>query len=110
MKLRVIYNEDNYNRKTVFIPNGVNKPEIQKADIIKSKYKIDKDEYILYLGRIVPEKGVIKPIIWLMVVDFPDPLSPINETSSPSLTSKVSFFKTGILEYPPVNLLTFKLI
>ena len=48
---------DTYNRKTIFISNGVSKPEIQKADIIKNKYKLKKDDYILYLGRLVPEKG-----------------------------------------------------
>ena len=47
-----------YKRDTVFIPNGVNKPEIIKADIIYKKYGIKKDDYILFLGRIVPEKGV----------------------------------------------------
>ena len=47
-----------YNRKTVFIPNGVSKPEIEKPDIIKKKYKLSKNDYILFLGRMVPEKGV----------------------------------------------------
>lgn len=52
------YFKDNYKRETVFIPNGVNKPEIIKADIIKEKYGLKKDEYILFLGRMVPEKGI----------------------------------------------------
>lgn len=52
------YFMDNYNRKTVYIPNGVNTPELRKADLIKRKYSLDKNEYILYLGRIVPEKGL----------------------------------------------------
>lgn len=47
-----------YNRKTVFIPNGVNRPELIPADYIKDKYGLTKDSYILYLGRLVPEKGV----------------------------------------------------
>ena len=47
-----------YNRKTVFIPNGVNRPELIPADYIKDKYGLSKDSYILYLGRLVPEKGV----------------------------------------------------
>lgn len=47
-----------YNRDTKFIPNGVNKPEIRKAKIIKEKWGLNQDEYILFLGRIVPEKGV----------------------------------------------------
>lgn len=52
------YFKDAYNRETVFIPNGVNEPEIRKADIIQKKYGLNKDDYILFLGRIVPEKGI----------------------------------------------------
>lgn len=52
------YFKDHYNRNTVFIPNGVNKPEIVQPDIIVKEYGIRKDEYILFLGRIVPEKGI----------------------------------------------------
>ena len=46
-----------YGRKTVFIPNGVNRPEKTEAAEIKEKWNIDEDEYILFLARIVPEKG-----------------------------------------------------
>lgn len=49
---------DTYNRPTVFIPNGVTKPEIKDDSLIKEKYNISKNEYILFLGRIVPEKRV----------------------------------------------------
>lgn len=52
------YFMDTYGRKTVFIPNGVNRPEIKKAEIIKEKYGLNKDEYVLFLGRLVPEKGI----------------------------------------------------
>lgn len=52
------YFKDTYNRDTIFIPNGVNKPEIMNAKIITKKYNLKKDDYILYLGRIVPEKGI----------------------------------------------------
>lgn len=52
------YFEDIYNRKTRFIPNGVSKPEIIRAEIINDKYNLTKDNYILFLGRIVPEKGI----------------------------------------------------
>ncbi len=48
----------NYGRKTAFIPNGVSRPEIRKADLIREKWRLEKDGYILFLGRIVPEKGV----------------------------------------------------
>ena len=52
------YFKDTYGRETVFIPNGVNRPEIREAKLIKEKFGLDKDSYILFLGRIVPEKGV----------------------------------------------------
>ena len=52
------YFQDTYGRKTVFIPNGVNKPEIREAREIKDRFGLEKDEYFLFLGRLVPEKGV----------------------------------------------------
>ncbi len=52
------YFKDTYNRETVYIPNGVLRPEIRNPDEILKKFGLQKDEYILYLGRIVPEKGV----------------------------------------------------
>lgn len=50
------YFKDTYNRDTHFIENGVNKPVVKQANIIKEKYGLEKDSYILYLARIVPEK------------------------------------------------------
>jgi glycosyltransferase involved in cell wall biosynthesis len=52
------YFEDTYGRETKFIPNGVNCPEIKSADLIKKEFGLEKDNYILFLGRIVPEKGL----------------------------------------------------
>lgn len=52
------YFKDTYGRETVYIPNGVNCPNIVEPDIIKKKFNLDKNEYILYLGRLVPEKGL----------------------------------------------------
>lgn len=52
------YFKDTYHRETVFIPNGVNQPIIREANMITEKFGLKKDEYILFLGRIVPEKGV----------------------------------------------------
>lgn len=49
---------DTYNRKTIFIPNGVRKPQIKNASLIKEKFSLSKDSYILFLGRLVPEKRV----------------------------------------------------
>lgn len=44
------YFRKEYGRETNFIPNGVSKPQIQKNST--------ENTYILFLGRIVPEKGV----------------------------------------------------
>ena len=49
---------DTYGRETKFIPNGVSKPEIREAEEITAKYGLKKDDYFLYLGRLVPEKGI----------------------------------------------------
>lgn len=49
---------DTYGRKTVYIPNGIEKAEIKNDSLIKEKFNIEKNSYILFLGRIVPEKGV----------------------------------------------------
>ncbi|MBR2723998.1 MAG: glycosyltransferase family 4 protein, partial [Ruminococcus sp.] len=52
------YFADVYKRNTVFIPNGVNRPEPLEAREITEKYGLKKDDYILFLGRLVPEKGI----------------------------------------------------
>ena len=52
------YFKDTYGRETRFIPNGVNRPEIQNANLITEKLGLTKDSYILFLGRLVPEKGI----------------------------------------------------
>lgn len=52
------YFQDTYNRGTNFIPNGVNFPETKDPRIIAEKYHLEKDSYILFLARLVPEKGV----------------------------------------------------
>lgn len=52
------YFKDTYNRETKFIPNGVNRPEIRDVDLIRDKFGLEKDSYILFLGRLVPEKGI----------------------------------------------------
>lgn len=52
------YFQKTYSRESVFIPNGVNKPEIVSANEITEKWSLTKDSYVLFLGRIVPEKGL----------------------------------------------------
>lgn len=53
------YFKATYNRDTVFVPNGVDRHEVACTDIIKSRFNLEKDDYILFLGRIVPEKGIM---------------------------------------------------
>lgn len=52
------YFKEIYNRDTVYIPNGVNAPEIINSQLITEQFSLKKDSYILFLGRLVPEKGV----------------------------------------------------
>lgn len=52
------YFMDTYGRKTVFIPNGVNRPVLRGPQLIKERFGLEKDSYILFLGRLVPEKGI----------------------------------------------------
>lgn len=51
------YFKKTYGRETKFIPNSVNRLEVREVKEIRKKWGLEKDEYILYLGRIVPEKG-----------------------------------------------------
>ena len=52
------YFRDTYGRETVLIPNGVTRPENREAEEITEAYGLKKDDYILFLGRLVPEKGI----------------------------------------------------
>lgn len=52
------YFADTYGRKTFFIPNGISKPELLPPDRITRNFGLKKDGYILFLGRLVPEKGI----------------------------------------------------
>lgn len=52
------YIDDKYGVNSVLFANGIEKPENHIAEIIKKKYGLEKDGYVLSLGRIVPEKGL----------------------------------------------------
>lgn len=54
----VKYYREKYGLETSYIPNGVERPDLAKALIIKEKYNLSKDNYILFLARLVPEKGI----------------------------------------------------
>lgn len=47
-----------YGRKVNYIPNGVTLPQIRNARLIKENYSLEIDDYILFLSRIVPGKGL----------------------------------------------------
>ena len=52
------YFKEKYGREATLIPNGIGKPEILEAQAITEQFGLKKDEYILFLARIVPEKGL----------------------------------------------------
>lgn len=52
------YIDKKYNVNSVLFANGIDEPVYLSPSIIKEKYKLGNDEYILSLGRIVPEKGI----------------------------------------------------
>ncbi len=52
------YFKDTYGRETIFIPNGVSRAEKAKPSLITEKFGLKGNDYILYLGRLVPEKGI----------------------------------------------------
>lgn len=50
------YFDSRYRRKAVYIPTGVNSAERKPVNLTK-KYAIEEEKYILFLSRLVPEKG-----------------------------------------------------
>lgn len=52
------YFMDTYQRKTRFIPNGIARPALYEPEEIRREYGLEKDGYILFVARIVPEKGL----------------------------------------------------
>ena len=52
------YFKETYGREATLIPNGIGKPDILDANIISEQFGLEKDGYILFLARIVPEKGL----------------------------------------------------
>ena len=50
------YFENAYGRTATFIPNGIEKKQPRPASQIKERWGLDEGSYLLYLGRLVPEK------------------------------------------------------
>lgn len=53
------YFESKYGRECIYIPNGVNIPKRRLlSGIIKEKYDLNGEDYLLWMGRLTPEKRV----------------------------------------------------
>lgn len=52
------YVDSKYGTNAVIFANGTDKSSYHELEIIREKYGLEKDGYILSLGRIVPEKGI----------------------------------------------------
>ncbi len=52
------YFREEYGRETVLIPNGIDRLQRKAPDCIREQFGLLGGDYILFLGRIVPEKGV----------------------------------------------------
>lgn len=50
------YFEGSYGRTATFIPNGIESKQCRPVNQIKDKWGLDVGSYLLYLGRLVPEK------------------------------------------------------
>jgi len=53
------YFENKYKREFIYIPNGVNIPQGKPvSEIIKEKFGLNGEDYLLWMGRLTPEKRV----------------------------------------------------
>ena len=52
------YFKETYNRETVIIHNGINRPTRKDAELIREKYGLEKDGYIAIVSRLTAEKGI----------------------------------------------------
>lgn len=51
------YCADKYHADTIYIPNGIDLPKLIPPKVIAEKYGLQKDNYILFLSRLVKHKG-----------------------------------------------------
>ncbi len=53
------YFESKYKKQFLYIPNGVNIPQKKPvSEIIREKYGLNSEDYLLWMGRLTPEKRV----------------------------------------------------
>lgn len=50
------YFEDAYGRSATFIPNGIEAKQPRPVNLIRERWGLEAGSYLLYLGRLVPEK------------------------------------------------------
>ncbi|MFH0988069.1 MAG: glycosyltransferase family 4 protein [Parcubacteria group bacterium] len=56
-KVLQMYCAEKLGADTIYIPNGVDIPELVAPSLIKKKFGLEKDGYILFLSRLVRHKG-----------------------------------------------------
>mgnify|MGYP004675057641 CR=1 FL=1 len=62
------YFQNAYGRAAALIPNGIEKKQLRPVKRIKQRWGLDEGSYLLYLGRLVPEKRpelLIEAFKWL---------------------------------------------
>lgn len=52
------YFKRKYGRDTIYIPNGTVIEKIEEPELIKDKFGLDRDNYLLFVSRVVPGKGL----------------------------------------------------
>jgi glycosyltransferase involved in cell wall biosynthesis len=52
------YIKNKYNRETIHIPHGIDLPKHRKPELIRKKFGLKGNDYILFMGRLTPEKRV----------------------------------------------------
>ena len=50
------YLKEKYGKESIYIPTGVNPPQIESPDLIR-QYGLTGNDYVLFVGRLVREKG-----------------------------------------------------
>lgn len=52
------YFQERYGRESLFIPNGIEVRPSVGCERIRQKWQLEKDGYVLFVARLVPEKGL----------------------------------------------------
>lgn len=56
-KSLVPYYQKKYGKQIEYIPNGINKRERKTLENLRERYDIEENKYLLFVARLVPEKG-----------------------------------------------------